>query len=400
MITVQESHRVSWSHLIFLCDLWHWKPCGTTCCCSLDISSLFKIYLLTMKLDMTYLKLLFLKPQEMKTNFILMTEKALKIRTDSRNKSNDGVLTTSTGMIRAGVFSTHFSGFVSQYFTFSTNMSWCPACVFRMKHFASREKILHAELEAFAKSSYAHSFCPSAYCVLLCPCLFRCRGYEPERILTSAKGRNNKHYISEFLAESLLFLPCLSLRGCSHRAFLETKVAPLPLRQHQVYELASGRQRIVGGDLDTHSSPASWGGIISTGFIWVILQSCRMHVQTCDIELEEIAKYNRKLQHLPNNPNKTTRASYQEQTPAAIKCVKEIFTCGKRDSLTHQRSGEWRFPHLLLSASHTRAEAVIRWRGGFDCLRNSCKREAFSCACTWWIMIDGVVGDVLVLVTC
>lgn len=31
-----------------------------------------------MKLDMTYLKLLFLKPQEMKTNFILMTEKALK----------------------------------------------------------------------------------------------------------------------------------------------------------------------------------------------------------------------------------------------------------------------------------------------------------------------------------
>lgn len=124
----------------------------------------------------------------------------------------------------------------------------------------------------------------------------------------------------------------LSLRGCSHRAFLETKVAPLPLRQHQVYELASGRQRIVGGDLDTHSSPASWGGIISTGFIWVILQSCRMHVQTCDIELEEITKYNRKLQHLPNNPNKTTRASYQEQTPAAIKCVKEIFTCGKRVS--------------------------------------------------------------------
>lgn len=51
-----------------------------------------------MKLDITYLKLLFLKPQEMKTNFILMTEKALKIWTDSKIKSNDGVLTTSTAL--------------------------------------------------------------------------------------------------------------------------------------------------------------------------------------------------------------------------------------------------------------------------------------------------------------
>lgn len=51
-----------------------------------------------MKLDTAYLMLLFLKPQEMKTNFILMTEKALKIRTDSKNKSNDSVLTTSTAL--------------------------------------------------------------------------------------------------------------------------------------------------------------------------------------------------------------------------------------------------------------------------------------------------------------
>lgn len=186
MITVQESHRVSWSHLIFLCGLWHWKPCGTTCCCSLDISSPFKIYLLIMKLGMAYLMLLFLKPREMKTNFILITEKALKIRTDSKNKKQWRCANHSSGMIQAGV-SYHNVQLVS-----------------------SELNVLHPERRFYTLSwKHAHSFYPSAYCVLLCACLFRCRGYEPERILTSAKGRNNKHYISEFLAESLLLLSCL-----------------------------------------------------------------------------------------------------------------------------------------------------------------------------------------------
>lgn len=129
--------------------------------------------------------------------------------------------------------------------------------IFRIKHFASREKLLHAELETFAKSSSAQSFYPSAYCVLLCQRLFRYRGYEPERVLTSASAKQQTLHlrgVSAFSVLSLFYMDALSTNVSSHRAFLETKVAQLPLRQHQVYELASGRQRIVGGDLD--SNPA------------------------------------------------------------------------------------------------------------------------------------------------
>lgn len=212
-----------------------------------------------MKLDTAYLMLLFLKPQEMKTNFILMTEKALKIRTDSKNKSNDSVLTTSTAL---GWFRQESLAHI--FHDLFCSISCFPQTCHNVQLVSSELNILHPErrfytlswkqLQKAAMRTLSIQVLIVFFRVYLDAEVMSLRGFwhQQKGETTNITSPNS----SRSLCFSCLCLcvDALSTNVSSHRAFLETKVAQLPLRQRQVYELASGRQRIVGGDLD--SNPA------------------------------------------------------------------------------------------------------------------------------------------------